>query len=203
MSHLYTSAMPILGLWGHKGTILLPPAHYTIGSGIYDSKKASMDFDVRQSRLVLKPLRLEFSIMAGHYGHKAPAISPLVDMNDKRAEVGSLPGHWTLLYLLGEQLRALHPDRPAGAHRIFQIGAGKISQPANSGYQHTLCRRFLGLENVPLIHHKTRSDALACRAFVPDAVRRKRSDFESLGHSHVPDVRLDRSERKAGAYGRL
>ncbi len=38
------------------------------------------------------------SSMARHYGHGTPAMSTLQDMEHKPFEIGSLRGHWTLLY---------------------------------------------------------------------------------------------------------
>jgi thiol-disulfide isomerase/thioredoxin len=36
--------------------------------------------------------------MSQHYGHGTPPISPLVDMEHQPFQIGSLRGHWTLIY---------------------------------------------------------------------------------------------------------
>ena len=38
------------------------------------------------------------SVMAAHYGKGTPPISPLTGMDNKPFSIGSLNGHWTLLY---------------------------------------------------------------------------------------------------------
>lgn len=38
------------------------------------------------------------SLMAKHYGHGTPPLSPMRDMDHNVYAVGSLKGHWTLLY---------------------------------------------------------------------------------------------------------
>lgn len=127
-SHLLLSSVPVFALWGHQGTVLLPPGQYTLSSGIYDSDKAKMDFTVGASPLVLSPLKLNLSIMAQHYGRKAPPISSLVDMSRKPAEIRPRRGQWTLLYFWED---GCVPCIQTGLPNLIEFAASGQASAAN------------------------------------------------------------------------
>lgn len=98
-AHLYVFTNSVVGfVLGADGVVFLPPGKYMLSASVEDSNDASRNFEVKDHPLRLEPLRLVPSIMAQHYGHKAPATSALVDMDHKPATIPPLRGHWTLLY---------------------------------------------------------------------------------------------------------
>ncbi len=98
-AHIWTQSGEVVGsVLGIKGTLMLPPGKYELKTGVDDTDRASQPFTVAGTDVTLEPLQLALSPMAQHYGHGTPTVSTLRDMNRQLLDIGSLQGHWTLLY---------------------------------------------------------------------------------------------------------
>ena len=97
-----TDMVPIPSLPGNSGAVNLPPGVYELHASAPDAIRAKESFTVENSDLDLPPLKLELSTMARHYGHGTPSLSPLMDFDHQRFDIGPLPGHWTFLYFWAE-----------------------------------------------------------------------------------------------------
>lgn len=98
-AHLWTQSGVVVGsVLGTEGVLMLPRGQYALKTGIDDTTGARQPFTVADADLTLESLELALSPMAQHYGQGTPTMSPLRDMDHRLFEIGSLRGHWTLLY---------------------------------------------------------------------------------------------------------
>ena len=100
-AELYTSTgIPIAALFNvARGSVTLPPGQYLIKARLPDAEVAARAFSVATQEVTVPPLHIQPSLIAQHYGHGTPDLTPsLLTMDHRPATIQPVRGKWTLLY---------------------------------------------------------------------------------------------------------
>ena len=100
-----------LGLWtpagsqiagvlirGSNSVIMLPRGKYQFYAASPDVNPVQQTFSVVDRAVKLPTMELSLTGLARHYGHGAPELVTVLDMDHQRFNFGPWDGRWTLIY---------------------------------------------------------------------------------------------------------